>query len=78
MFNDNNAIFNSRNPYVPTKPDYNSEIFDGNLGGPLGKKASFFIDAQRRNTSEFSAINATILRSQLQSGFLAGIHPQSA
>jgi hypothetical protein len=61
MFNDNNAIFNSRNPYVPTKPDYNSEIFDGNFGGPLGKKASFFIDAQRRNTSEFSAINATIL-----------------
>ena len=63
MFNDNNAILNSRNPYVPTKPDYNSEVFDGNFGGPLGKKASFFIDAQRRNTSEFSAINATILDS---------------
>ncbi len=63
MFNDNNAIFNSRNPYVPTKPDYNSEIFDGNFGGPLGKKASFFLDAQRRNTSEFSAINATVLDS---------------
>ena len=58
MFNDNNAIFNSRNPYVPTKPDYNSEIFDGNFGGPLGKKASFFLDAQRRNIDEFSAINA--------------------
>jgi hypothetical protein len=58
MFNDNNSIFNSRNPYVPTKPDYNSEIFDGNLGGPLGKKASFFLDAQRRNIDEFSAINA--------------------
>ena len=63
MFNDNNAIFNSRNPYVPTRPDYNSEIFDGNLGGPLGKKASFFLDAQRRNMNEFSAINATILDS---------------
>ena len=63
MFNDNNAIFNSRNPYVPTKPDYNSEIFDGNFGGPLGKKASFFLDAQRRNIGEFSAINATTLDS---------------
>ncbi len=63
MFNDNNAIFNSRNPYVPTKPDYNSDIFDGNFGGPLSKKASFFIDAQRRNTNEFSAINATVLDS---------------
>jgi len=63
MFNDNNAVLNSRNPYVPTKPDYNSEIFDGNFGGPLGKKASFFLDAQRRNMNEFSAINATMLDS---------------
>jgi hypothetical protein len=63
MFNDNNAVLNSRNPYVPTKPDYNSEIFDGNFGGPLGKKASFFLDAQRRNMDEFSAINATVLDS---------------
>src|SRR5713226_8162008 len=63
MFNDNNAVLNSRNPYVPTKPDYNSEIFDGNFGGPLGKKASFFLDGQRRNIDEFSAINATILES---------------
>src|SRR5713101_4901332 len=63
MFNDSNAIFNSKNPYVPTKPDYNSDIFDGNFGGPLSKKASFFIDAQRRNTNEFSAINATVLDS---------------
>jgi hypothetical protein len=63
MFNDNNAILNSRNPYVPTKPDYNSEIFDGNISGPISKKASFFIDAQRRNNDEFSAINATILDS---------------
>jgi len=61
LFNDNNAALNSRNPFVPTKPDYNSEMFDGNLGGPLGKKASFFLDASRRNVNEFSAINATII-----------------
>ncbi len=58
FFNDNNAVFNSRNPYVPTKPDYNSEMFDGNIGGPINKKASFFLDASRRNIDEFSAINA--------------------
>jgi len=57
FFNDNNAIFNSKNPYVPTKPDYNSEMFDGNFGGPVSKKASFFIDASRRNMNEFSAIS---------------------
>ncbi|HJT71999.1 MAG TPA: carboxypeptidase regulatory-like domain-containing protein [Terriglobales bacterium] len=61
FFNDTNAIFNSKNPYVPTKPDYNSEIFDGNLGGPINKKASFFIDASRRNMNDFSAISATVI-----------------
>lgn len=57
FFNDDNAVLNSKNPYVPVKPDYNSELFDGNLGGPFGKKASFFLDAQRRNMNEFSAIS---------------------
>src|SRR6266446_6401547 len=53
FFNDNNAGFKSRNPYVPTKPDYNSEMFDGNFGGPINKKASFFLDVSRRNIAEF-------------------------
>ena len=65
FFNNNNSIFNSKNPYVPTKPDYNSEIFDGNFGGPLSRKASFFLDFQRRNIHEFSAINATVLDANL-------------
>jgi hypothetical protein len=65
FFNDTNAVLNSKNPYVPTKPDYNSEMFDGNLGGPINKKTSFFLDASRRNVNEFSAINATILDSDL-------------
>jgi hypothetical protein len=58
FFNDNNSVLNSKNPYVPTKPSYNSEMFDGNLGGPISKKASFFLDASRRNMDDFSAINA--------------------
>src|SRR6266496_370983 len=58
FFNDSNSILNSKNPYVPVKPSYNSDIFDGNLGGPINKKASFFIDASRRNMDDFSAISA--------------------
>src|SRR5256885_2446419 len=61
FFNDTNAVLNSKNPYVPTRPDYNSEIFDGNLGGPISKKSSLFLDVSRRNFNEFAAINATIL-----------------
>ena len=41
MFNDNNAVLNSRNPFVPTKPDYNSEMFSGNVGGPWARKCIF-------------------------------------
>jgi hypothetical protein len=60
FFDDSNSVFNSRNPFVFTpKPAYNTEIFDGNLGGPLGRKASFFLDASRRNINEFAAIHAT-------------------
>ena len=57
FFNDNNSVLNSKNPYVPIKPSYNSEIFDGNLGGPISKKASFFLDVSRRNMDDFSAIH---------------------
>lgn len=58
FFNDSNAVLNSRNPFVPTKPDYNTDMFDGNFGGPVNKKASFFLDASRRNMNEYSAIFA--------------------
>jgi len=63
MFDDNNSIFNSRNPFVPVKPSYNSNMIDGNLGGPINRKASFFLDFQRRYIDEYSAINATIVDS---------------
>jgi Carboxypeptidase regulatory-like domain len=71
---DTNAVFNSKNPYVPTRPDYNSVMFDGNLGGPISKKASFFIDASRRNMNEFSAI-AAIDPTQLPYPLPAGFQP---
>ncbi len=59
FFNDSNAVLNSQNPFVHTaKPSYNTDIFDGNIGGPLGKKASIFLDASRRNIDEFAAISA--------------------
>ena len=58
FFNDTNSALNSKNPYVLTKPDYNSEMFDGNLGGPINKRASFFMDASIRRFNDFSAIYA--------------------
>jgi len=80
MVNDSNSVLNSKNPYVRTKPDYNSVMFDGNFGGPISKKASFFIDASRRNMNDFSAINAvdpTLLPSSLPAGFVPLVRNES-
>jgi hypothetical protein len=61
MFNFSDDSLNSRNPFSPTKPEYMSKQFDFNLGGPLSKKASFFVDAERRNIDDNAVINAVIL-----------------
>lgn len=56
-FGNNNSIFNTQNPFITNEPGYNSNRFEGNLGGPLGKKASFFLDAQRRDINEVAVVN---------------------
>src|SRR5436190_646923 len=40
-------FWNSRNPYASVKAPFLLNEFEGNAGGPLGKRASFTIDAQR-------------------------------
>ncbi len=58
----NSSAFNSQNPFlIGTEPSYHSLQYMGNVGGPLGKKASFFVDAQRRNIDEVTIVNATVL-----------------
>ncbi len=64
MFND--SALNSRNPFVSQEPGYHREFMDGSLGGPLGKKASFFIDGGRRDMAGNSIVSAVILDSNLQ------------
>jgi hypothetical protein len=57
----NSSAFNSQNPFLTgTEPAYHSVQYMGNIGGPLGKKASFFLDVQRRNIDELAIINATL------------------
>ena len=62
-FSFGDSTFNSRNPFAPNKPPYQSKQFAGNLGGPLSKKASFFIDAERRDVEEASVVSALTLDS---------------
>ncbi len=61
MMNGNTSAFNSLNPFVQEEPGYYSEIFNGNISGPLGKKASFFFTVQQRNIDNESVVAAQIL-----------------
>jgi hypothetical protein len=61
-FNFNNQAFNSRNPFAVTRAPYMSRQFSGNLSGPITKKkASFFLDFEKRDTNDEAVINATVL-----------------
>jgi len=63
FFEFGDSVFNSRNPFASTKPPYQSRQFGGNVGGPLSKKASFFLDVERRDVGEVSVVNAVTLDS---------------
>ena len=64
----------ARNPYLigPIVPNYRQEMFAGNFGGPISKKASFFIDVNRRITDENSLLNYTSLDSALNPVTISG------
>ena len=59
----NSSAMNSRNPFLGTAAaqPYDSVIYMGNVGGPINKKASFFLNVQRRNIDEIAVVNATVL-----------------
>jgi hypothetical protein len=60
MADGNDSSFNAENPFAGTDiPPYYSTQFNGNIGGPIGKTASFFFNVDRRDINELSVINAT-------------------
>lgn len=61
----NDSDFNTRNPFAFELPAYHSELFDGNIGGPINKKTSFFFDGQRRDIEDDAIVNAVVLDSNL-------------
>jgi hypothetical protein len=54
------SAFNTSNPFVVNEPPYHTLQYDGNVSGALGKKASFFIDFDRRNIQNNSIVNANV------------------
>jgi hypothetical protein len=59
-----NDFWNTRNPYSPEKAYFLLNEFEGNAGGPLTKKSSFTVDAQRNMVDNGSITNAVTLNPQ--------------
>jgi hypothetical protein len=66
QFHYGNDVFNSRNPFTLGKPPYERRQWEGELGGPFGKKTSFFADFEIRHVTENVFINARTLDDSLQ------------
>ncbi len=65
----NDSIMNALSPFLAGSdakpPSYHTWLWDADLGGPLGKNASFFFDFQRRNINRASLVNTDVLDSSL-------------
>jgi len=57
-------FWNSRNPYSSQKAPFMLNEFEGNAGGPLGKRASFALDWQRNMVDNGSITNGFTLDPQ--------------
>jgi hypothetical protein len=61
-FNFNDDALNSRNPFAPSRPPIQTRQYGGNFGGPIQKrKASFFVDFDKRDIDDETLIVATVL-----------------
>jgi len=65
----NDSVMNSVSTFLTASnqkpPFYHTWLWDADVGGPLGKKASFFFDFQRRNINRASLVNTDVLDSSL-------------
>ncbi len=64
FFNFSDESLNSRSPFAAVRAPYQSRRFGGNVSGPLiARKASYFLDFERRDVDGNRDINAIILDS---------------
>ncbi|HEV2915157.1 MAG TPA: carboxypeptidase-like regulatory domain-containing protein [Pyrinomonadaceae bacterium] len=62
FINFSDESLNSRNPFAPARAPFQARRYGGNLSGPIiARRASFFLDFERRETDDNDVINAIIL-----------------
>jgi hypothetical protein len=71
-YNLGTEVWNSRNPYSARKAPFLLDEFEGNAGGPINKRASFTLDAQRNAVDNGSITSAVTLDQNF------AIHPFSS
>jgi len=59
FFNDNHSFLDALNPFAASEPDFSTQMVSGNVGGPLGKKTSYQVNAERRNINEATVVSPT-------------------
>jgi hypothetical protein len=57
FFNDNHSFMDALNPFAATEPAFDTQMYSGNVGGPVGKKMSYQINAERRNINEAAVVS---------------------
>jgi hypothetical protein len=74
FFNTSQMVFDARNPFLttPETPDFSTREYGGNVGGPLSKKASFFLDFDRRDIADDNILYPSAL------SFAQALYPQGA
>jgi hypothetical protein len=63
MLDGNSSAFDALSPFAQNQPSFHSELFGGNVSGPISKKASFFFNAERRQINDSNIVNAVVLDS---------------
>ena len=65
-FRFNDDALNSRNPFAPNRAPYQRREWGGSLSGPLvARKASYFLDFEKRDVDDNEIVNATVLSADL-------------
>jgi len=54
-------FWNSRNPYAGEKAPFSLREYGGNVGGPINRRSSFFVDVRRDATDNGAIINGVTL-----------------
>jgi len=54
------GVWNARNPFIVTNPvpSFMAQTYGGNVSGPINKRASFFIDVERRQIDDNGILDA--------------------